>query len=215
LSDAPDFAMLKPETVRAGLTADQIKNLTIPIDGHSTKYELPFYESFPFPTQLEIRLFRSDTGFLGLGEMRVELPIEELGDIIHSLEDVTGRSPQLDGRFAMVPIEIGFDAQMRSTFSNILGQKNRDKPHDCFMVVGTCKSAKFDSAVGWSYAVYTTYEQDGRFYSMERNNPKYSANDDVVAAAIYSVDEYGMILDLSSIDFLDEVPKVRLTRQFR
>jgi hypothetical protein len=215
LTQAPDFATLKPLSVRAGLTAQQVQNLTVPRDGLRVQYDMPMDESFPFPTRLDIQLFRADVGFAGLGNLRVELPIEDLGDIIQGLEQVTGRSPELDGRYALVPIEIGFDEQMRSTSSTILSRSYQEKPHDCFMVIGDCKSAKFDSVEGWNHVIYSTYEEGGRFYSIERNDPARSRNNDIVAAAVYSVDKYGMILDLSSINYLEEDASVSLLRRLQ
>jgi hypothetical protein len=211
-----DFSRLNPSSVRSGLTAEQTKSLQRPKNGMRVQDRMPTSPSFPFPAMLDFKLKSVDHGYVGRGNMRVELPIEELGEVLAGLKEATGRSPNLDGRNALVPLSLGFDRDMRTMFSEMMGRKTRDIPHDCFMVVGRCESSVHETDQGWSYREYTTFEQEGRFYAVKRLNPSRNrGRNDTLEISVYSVDKYGLPLDINFLDLEDEMPAVRSFKRLK
>lgn len=207
-SSAPDFAVVKPATVRVGLTSAQTANLVKPSNGMRVRYSVPSSPSFPFSSVLDFRLSKVAEGYAGKGNMRVELPIENLSEIIAGLKEATGRSPKLDGRNALVPLKFGFDDQMRSSSFEMMGRSSRDVPHDCLMVIGDCESALYESDAGWTYRIFTTFEEGGRFYSVKRLDPSKTRGrgNDLLELSVYSVDKYGLPIDINFYDFEDGPP---------
>ena len=198
------MARLQPETVRPGLTAEEAKTLAPLRNGTRFTWQLDKRGS-DLSMDLELRSRRIGGGYLLAGNLAVPLPGDNLQEIAATLEKVTKRRVRIRGNKALLPASLKTDRALRVREYKLFGPPVRHEPHDCFAVLGTCKTRTINAKGTQSrHLLVTTTESGGRWTSVSRLDPAHhGGRRTVLKAEVYSLDRYGMFLDYNYLDIED------------